>query len=109
MNEFLIGLVMAIIDSVILPLIKYINEMKIGIKWMVIPTIVYAIQPWLFKYSLNFSSLTIMNLVWDVLSDLLVTMIGLFIMKETLNMYQIVGVCSAFMSIIFFGVGRNVV
>jgi len=111
MNEFIIGILMAGIDSFILPLIKIIKESKLSTKltniYMLIPTLVYAIQPWIFKYSLNFTSMTIMNLLWDISSDLIVSFIGLFILNESLNRFQIIGVILAISSIFFFGLGRG--
>jgi len=98
---------MALMDSVILPMIAYIRNYKLSLNWMWIPSIVYAVQPWIFKYSLGFTSMTVMNLLWDVSSDLIVSFIGIFIMKERLNMYQIMGIILAITSIIFFGIGRG--
>jgi EamA domain-containing membrane protein RarD len=111
MNEFIIGFIMAALDSFILPIIKYIKESKFSTQltniYMLFPTLIYAIQPWIFKYSLNFTSMTIMNLLWDISSDLIVTFIGLFVLKETLNRFQIIGVILAITSIFFFGMGRG--
>jgi multidrug transporter EmrE-like cation transporter len=94
------ALIMAIIDVVMLSIIKSysIGSLK-SIKWMILPTIAYAIQPWIFLKSLNFSSMITMNLLWDLISDVLVTANGYFIFGETLTQTKMLGVALSFVSI----------
>ncbi len=66
---------------------------------MIVPTVVYAIQPWVFLQSLQFESLIIMNLMWDVISDVLVTLTGLIFFKEKIGPYKLIGVLLSFISI----------
>ncbi len=86
----LYGVSMAAIDVVILSLLKLFN---IG------AMLVYALQPILFLKSLSFSSLTVMNLLWDVSSDVLVTLVGLFYFKEELSTPKKLGVGLSLISI----------
>ena len=87
------GTVMAGIDVFMLGIIKTVslNQSKL-LRWMVIPTIAYAIQPWIFLQSLKFESLIVMNLMWDLISDVLVTLFGFFYFKEQLGPYKTIGV-----------------
>ena len=87
------GTVMAGVDVVMLGIIKTVslNQSKL-LRWMVIPTIAYAIQPWIFLQSLKFESLIVMNLMWDLISDVLVTLFGFFYFKEQLGPYKTIGV-----------------
>lgn len=95
------GGAMALIDAIILSSLRAYN---LGfIKWngiILISILVYACQPLIFLESLNFSSLTIMNLLWDVMSDVMVTSIGLFYFKEKLSNIKRLGVIFSFISII---------
>jgi multidrug transporter EmrE-like cation transporter len=93
------GLLMAMVDVFMLSLVKTVSMDSKLIRWMVIPTILYAIQPWIFLQSLQFESLIIMNLMWDVMSDILVTLTGLILFKETIGPYKLVGVLLSFVSI----------
>lgn len=94
------GALMAGIDVFMLSLIKVVskNQAKL-IRWMIIPTIIYAIQPWLFLSSLQYESLIVMNLMWDLISDVLVTATGFLYFKETLGPYKTLGVILSFVSI----------
>jgi multidrug transporter EmrE-like cation transporter len=91
---------MASIDGVILSLLNAINLGWLqSIRWMIIPTLIYAVQPWIFLQSLKFETLTVMNLLWDVLSDVIVTLIGLFYFGETLSWSKKLGVVLSLFSV----------
>ena len=94
------GLLMASLDGIILSLLKAVSLGWLGsIRWMIIPTIVYAVQPWIFLLSLRMESLTVMNLLWDVLSDVIVTLIGLFYFGESLSWSKKLGVVLSLFSV----------
>jgi multidrug transporter EmrE-like cation transporter len=107
---FLFGLLMATIDAFMLSLMKALNLGWIkdfgwfrGIRWMVLPTLIYALQPWIFFKSLTFESMTVMNLLWDVISDLLVTIVGLYYFKEELSPRKMAGVFMSFIAMCLLG------
>lgn len=91
-RTILYGLVMAVIDAGMLGLIKEIS--KDGVKMMVlmtIPTLVYAIQPWIFLSALKTETMTVMNLYWDLSSDVLVSLLGILYFKEKLGLVRSIG------------------
>ncbi len=90
----------AAVDAVMLSLLKYITIHEKHIGWIVLPMIIYALQPILFYLSLQYETLTVMNLLWDVLSGVIITTIGLFIFQEKIGPYKKVGVIFSFLSII---------
>ncbi len=95
------GAIMAGIDVFMLSIIKLVsNNPSRFLKWMVIPTVVYAIQPWIFLNSLRFESLIVMNLMWDLISDILVTATGFLYFKEKIGPYKTLGVILSFVSIV---------
>jgi multidrug transporter EmrE-like cation transporter len=96
----LFGLAMASLDGVILSLLKAINLGWIqSLRWMALPMLAYSLQPWIFLQSLKLESLTVMNLLWDVMSDVIVTLIGLFYFGETLTMTKKLGVVLSLVSV----------
>jgi multidrug transporter EmrE-like cation transporter len=90
---------MALVDTSMLGLVKdiYLNG---AIMKMIIPTIFYAFQPWIFLSAMRFESLTIMNLMWDLMSDILVSLIGVFYFKEILTPIQMCGLFLGFISLL---------
>jgi multidrug transporter EmrE-like cation transporter len=93
------GTYMATIDTFMLGLLKAIKLGWINTNLLFIPGIVYAIQPFIFFKALDVETMTVMNLLWDVLSDLLVTMTGLFFFKEQISHKKMLGVVAAFVAI----------
>lgn len=95
------GALLGLNDALILSLLKAFN---IGlIKWkgiFVIAMIVYAFQPLIFYKGLDSNGLTVMNIVWDVTSIIIVTLIGTFYFSEKLNIYKKLGVFLSFISIL---------
>lgn len=95
------GGLMALIDAVILSSLK---AFEIG--WIksssIVPVsmIVYSLQPLIFLQGLSKNGLTVMNLLWDVMSDVVVTAIGLFYFSEKLTKFKKIGVILSFISII---------
>jgi drug/metabolite transporter (DMT)-like permease len=95
------GGLMALMDSTVLSLLKAYN---IGwIKWngvILISMLIYSIHPIIFLESLKTNGLIIMNLLFDVLSDIIITCVGLFYFSEKLTSIKKVGVSLSIISVI---------
>jgi multidrug transporter EmrE-like cation transporter len=103
-KALLYGTAMATIDVVQLGIIKALHSgMLTNFAWMALPTFVYALQPWLFYAGLSHTSMTVLNLLWDVLSDIMVTAMGLFYFKEKLSFKKHLGVMFAMMAVFLLG------
>ena len=84
---------MASIDVIMLGIIKMVSIGTLkSIYWMALPTLIYAFQPWIFLQSLRLESMIVMNLLWDLISDVLVTANGIIYFKETLSHTKAFGV-----------------
>jgi drug/metabolite transporter (DMT)-like permease len=92
-SPLIYGTFMATVDVFMLGIIKSISTGAIkNIWWMAIPTVAYAIQPWIFLQSLRFETMIVMNLLWDLISDILVTGSGLTYFKEKISSRKMAGV-----------------
>ena len=60
------------------------------------------IQPFIFLEALNFESMTVMNILWDLSSDIIVTFIGIFIIGEKIGFRKAVGIALSFVAIYLF-------
>jgi multidrug transporter EmrE-like cation transporter len=98
-RTLLFGLGFGLIDSIALPITKAVSN---GLnKWfMVIPMVFYAFSPLVFLKALSSESLTIMNLVWDLSSDIIVTLIGLFVFSEKISPVKLMGVLIGMCSLV---------
>lgn len=99
-RALLYGVVMALIDTGMLGLVKEISKNSAkALSLMIIPTIAYAIQPWVFLSSLGVESLTVMNLMWDLLSDVLVSLVGIFYFGEKIGNVKMFGLILGMISL----------
>ena len=91
----------ASLDAISLSILKAVN---LGILakfiWMPIAFVIFAIQPAFFYKALAYESLTVVNLLWDVLSGVFITIIGIMVFKEKINNYQKIGIAGALVSLI---------
>ena len=92
---------MAFIDTFVLSGLKKYStgEHEYGIA-IPIGMLIYSLQPLLFLQSLKYESMTVMNILWDIMSDLSVTFIGLFYFKERLTTLKMLGLSFAFIAIV---------
>ena len=101
----LYGFAMAVIDVIVLSSVRLISEKHLEttrlLRYMIAPTLLYALQPWIFYNALNFEGLAITNLLWNVISDLLLSFIGIFYFKEQLGSYKKIGIAASVIAIIF--------
>jgi multidrug transporter EmrE-like cation transporter len=93
------GLTFGLLDAVSLPTIKSVSIGSLGLHWMIVPFLLYAVSPFIFLFALKTETLTIMNLVWDLTSDLIVTFIGLVLFGETIGYTKALGVCMSFVAL----------
>ncbi len=95
------GLAMACIDVIVLSALKMKHNGTIKTPWIfLIAFIVYGCQALIFYKALDYSNLTNMNLFWDITSDILVTIVGIYYFKEVETNLQRLGIILAFLSIL---------
>ncbi len=61
-------------------------------------------NPWIFLNGMKHTRMTIMNLSWDIMSDLLVRAIGLFYFREQITRTKLLGVGFALTAAFLFSV-----
>lgn len=90
---------MAGIDVLSLGLLKAISLQWISPYFFAIPVIIYACQPVLFLKSLDYEGMAVMNMMWDLLSDVFVTFSGLYFFKEKITTKKFAGILLSILSI----------
>jgi len=98
-----LGTIMSTLDVVMMSLAKMSSKGQISYGTALpLATVIYAIEPYLFFKSLNYESLTAMNLIWDLTSDVLVTILGVFYFKESIKGLRWLAVLFALFSLALF-------
>jgi drug/metabolite transporter (DMT)-like permease len=93
---------MAMIDALAFSLLKKISTKALSFSFLPIAALIYAIQPFIFLESLNFESMTVMNILWNLTSDIIVTFIGIFVLGEQIGFRKAIGIVLSFIAIYLF-------
>ena len=100
----LIGCIMVINDIISFGITKEVslqNNLK-SIYWLIIPTVLYGSQIWLFYYGLKKTSMSVLNITWNLFSNILVTLVGVYYFKEQVTNIKTIAILLALSSIILF-------
>jgi multidrug transporter EmrE-like cation transporter len=92
------GAAMAFNDVISLGLLKAIHLEWLSSYYFIVPVILYIAQPFLFFSALNVESMAVMNIIWDLLSDVLVTLSGIYIFNEKISQTKFLGILLAIVS-----------
>lgn len=96
----LVGFILSMSDALGLSIIK---DLSIGRftnnLWMIIPTLIYGLAPLIAYIGIKHSSITIINIIWDMSSDIVITLIALFIFREHLSKVKMVALFMAFIAL----------
>ena len=102
------GVLMASFDILMMSLGKMTSLKQIPYSTgLPIATLLYAVEPYIFFKSLNYESMTVMNLVWDLTSDVMVTLIGVLYFKESIKGLRWLAVLFAIFSLALFAYTDN--
>jgi drug/metabolite transporter (DMT)-like permease len=99
-----VAFILSIIGAVALVIIKKINSNILSKYWIVIPIIINILSGFLVLIGLKYSSITVFNLQWNLISNILVTFIGIFYLKEVYSIYEIAGLLLGFISIFILNI-----
>ena len=102
------GLGFGALDATALPVVKAVSN-GAHPAWMIVPVLLYGASPFLLLSALRHETLTIMNLVWDLTSDLVVTFIGLIVFGETISPVKGLGVATSFVALTLMSYENNAV
>jgi multidrug transporter EmrE-like cation transporter len=94
------GTFMALIDIFMMSAVKMMNIGSLS-RGVGIPLSVglYAIQPLVFLKAMNYDGMVVINLVWNLMSNVIVTLQGIFIFGESIKGLRWLGVLMSLFSL----------
>jgi len=95
---FMYGTLLALNDVFMMPFVKQIAHGGWSTWMLIFPMLAYALNPIIFYFALQHECMTTMNLVWDLTSDVLVTLIGITVFNERLSTRKYIGVALSFIA-----------
>jgi multidrug transporter EmrE-like cation transporter len=92
------GLGLAATDIIAFPIVKYVS---LGARpiWLLLAVLVYSMNPIILLQSLKIEGLAVINLLWNTLSNILITVIGVYMFKEKISSIKKLGIVLSIISI----------
>jgi len=80
------GVAMALVDVVMMFTSKFVHlgAVSYGVG-LPIAVAAYALQPYLFMKGMNYEGMAAMNLIWNLSSNVIITVAGVFLFKESIR------------------------
>jgi multidrug transporter EmrE-like cation transporter len=103
-KSILIAFILALTGAISLVIIKKINHNEASKYWLIIPILINILSIFLILIGLKYSSITIFNIQWNLISNILVTGIGVLFLNEIHSIYEIIGLVLAFISIFILNI-----
>jgi hypothetical protein len=97
-----VGFILALNDIFAFGLTKQLYLKNLGGIGLVLPILLYSGQIPLFYLGLKTTSMTVLNITWNLFSNILVTLMGVFYFQEKINGMKYVAIVMAFSSLLLF-------
>jgi len=80
------GIVMALVDITMMGTLKFVDQGKLAYNiGFPIATLLYAFEPYVFLKAMAHSNMLTTNLIWNLASNIMVTLLGVFFFKEKIK------------------------
>lgn len=76
------GAIMAVIDILMMSMLKMISTGTMSSSWTPLAVVLYACEPLVFLKALKYENMSVMNLVWNLMSNVIVTLQGVLVFGE---------------------------
>ena len=100
MLPIIFGTLMAFVDIFMMSAVKMMSigtlSREVGIP---LSMGLYALEPLIFLKAMNYDGMVVTNLVWNLMSDVIVTLQGIFIFGESIKGLRWVGVLMSLFSL----------
>jgi multidrug transporter EmrE-like cation transporter len=94
------GTIMALIDISMIGSLKMIHNKTLSSTFgLPLSVGLYALEPFIFLKAMNYEGMVVTNLVWNLMSNIIVTLQGVFIFGETIKGLRWIGVSMSILSL----------
>ena len=99
----LFGIVMALIDINMMGTLKFVDQGKLAYAiGLPIAILLYAFQPYVFLKAMSHSNMLTTNLIWNLASNIMVTLLGVLFFKEKIKGLKWLAICLSLFSLGIF-------
>ena len=97
------GIVMALVDITMMGTLKFVDQGKLAYAiGLPIAILLYAFQPYVFLKAMSHSNMLTTNLIWNLASNIMVTLLGVLFFKEKIKGLKWLAICLSLFSLGIF-------
>lgn len=94
---------MATIDVVMMFTAKFVSLGSVPYgTGLIVATLVYSVQPYLFMKAMKIGNMTVTNLIWNLTSDVMVTFSGVLVFGESIKGLRWVAIGMSMVALFLF-------
>lgn len=99
--SYILALIMACIDVVMMGMLKLENINVLRGAWILpLAMAIYSLQAMVFRTGLPYEGIAVLNIMWNTLSILIISLMGLFFFEEKLSPINVLGMILSIVGII---------
>ena len=103
MLPIVFGTVMALIDITMMGTLKLVDQGKLAYAvGLPVATLLYAFEPYVFLKAMTHSNMVVTNLIWNLASNILVTLTGVFFFRESIKGLKWLAIALSLFSLAIF-------
>lgn len=103
-KSIFVAFLLSVIGAIALIFIKKIVSKELSKKWLLLPILINVVSVFLVSIGLKYSSITIFNIEWNLISTILVTGISILYLNEVHSVYEISGLVLGFIAMFILNV-----
>ena len=100
------GILLALNDVISMTINKHITLGHLAENWLPFICILYGFQMYIFNKGLSVNGMGVLNLTWNLFSNILITTIGIFYFKENITNLERYGIAFALFALFLFTIAE---
>jgi multidrug transporter EmrE-like cation transporter len=103
MLPIVFGIIMALIDIIMMSVLKLTSTGHLStVLGLPVSMLLYAFQPIVFLKAMSYQGMVVTNLVWNMMSNIIVTLQGVFIFGESIKGLRWIGIGMSIVALSIF-------
>ena len=105
-NGLFYGMMLSLNDVINMSIVKNISTGLLAQNWLYVAYFLYGFQMIIFSNGIKVTGMSVLNLTWNLISNLVITIIGLYYFKENITYLEKWGILFAMFALVLFEISH---
>jgi multidrug transporter EmrE-like cation transporter len=101
-NVLFFGMMLSLNDVINMSIVKNISTGLLAQNWLFLAYFLYGFQMIIFSKGIKVTGMSVLNLTWNLISNLVITIIGIYYFKENITHLETWGILFALFALVLF-------